>query len=129
VLYVRGQHSSLVNVFYRLGVAGGVVFLLMNWILIIRLARASTGDGLPARLSLISCGLIVLTFFEISSNVGLESPRYLINYTLAISLSLVCLEAVRAERRRLLRRRNPRHATIDVRVKSSLRPKGSFTVP
>jgi hypothetical protein len=129
VLYVRGQHSSLVNVFYRLGVAGGVIFLLMNWILIIRLARASTGDGLLARLSLISCGSTVLTFLQISSNVGLESPRYFINYTLAISLAVVCLEAVQAERRRLLRRRNPSYATIDVRVKGSLLPKGSLTVP
>jgi hypothetical protein len=94
VLYIRGQHSSLINTFYRLGIAGGAVFLLMNWALLIGLARASASDSLLGRLSLISCGLTVLAFFQISANVGLESPRYLINYTLAVSLALVCLEAV-----------------------------------
>ena len=99
VLYIRGNHSSLVNVFYRLGLAGGAVFLLMNWVLLWRLARAAAGDGLLPRLNLISCGLLVDAFIGISSNVGLESPRFLINYVLAVAFAVVCVEADAAERR------------------------------
>jgi hypothetical protein len=128
VLYVRGQHSSVINVFYRLGIAGGVIFLLMNWLLIMRLARAATDGSFLGRLSLIACGLMVLAFLQISSNVGLESPRYFLNYTLAISLALVCLEGVQAKRPRLIRGRSP-HATRAVSATSPRSLKGSFPLP
>jgi hypothetical protein len=107
VLYIRGNHSSLVNVFYRLGLAGGMVFVMMNWILVVRLCRGAAGDGLIARLSLVACGLMVLAFVQISSNVGLESPRYLVTYALAVAFGVVCVEAVSAERR-IVRRSQPR---------------------
>jgi hypothetical protein len=104
VLYIRGQHSSLINVFYRLGVVGGVLFVLMNWVLILDLARAARGPGVVEQLSLVCCALLVYDLLAISSNVGLESPRYFVLYAIGISLSMACLDWARLRARMALPR-------------------------
>jgi hypothetical protein len=93
VLYVRGQHSSLVNVFYRLGALGGITFLLMNIMLLVRLVLGARNSDALSRVCLVSCGLLVIAFWQISGNVGLESPRYFVNYVIAVALALVCVDA------------------------------------
>ena len=92
-LYVRGQHSSIINVFYRLGLVGGVVFLSLNLLLFKRLLRAATiGDLNTARLSSAAGALLVIALTQISVNVGLESPGIFLVYICPMALSLYCLD-------------------------------------
>jgi O-antigen ligase len=91
--YVNGQHSSIINVFFRLGVIGGVVFLALNIVLFGRLVEAaSTVNPVLARLNSAAAALFVITFIQIAVNVGLESPPNFLVYIFATSFALYCLE-------------------------------------
>jgi hypothetical protein len=95
-LYVRGQHSSIINIFYRLGLVGGVVFLSFNLVLFNRVLRSATiGDVTTARLSSAAGGLFVIALTQISVNVGLESPGVFLIYICSVSFGLHCLDIAR----------------------------------
>lgn len=81
VLYITGQHNSFINMFYRLGLVGGSLFLYFN-ILILKYC-----DKLRTMLSIEEQKIIKWAEFSylaatisITFNVGLESPRVFISY-------------------------------------------------
>lgn len=81
VLYITGQHSSFINMFYRLGLIGGSLFLYLN-VLIIKYC-----DKLREMLSVKEQKIIqwaelsyLAATISIGFNVGLESPRVFISY-------------------------------------------------
>jgi len=73
---VRGQHNSLANVFYRMGIVG-FSFLMMY---VIQMYRKMEGLGINHVYGL-ALFFIVLV---ISTNVGLESPRTFVQFLLVI---------------------------------------------
>jgi hypothetical protein len=87
--YVRAQHSSIVNMFYRLGVIGGAIFLYLN-ILIARIGFANLTHPNPsiARMGYASFVLFVVQAVQMTVHVGLETPIFLSIYMLAATLIL-----------------------------------------
>jgi hypothetical protein len=88
--YIRGQHSSFVNIFYRMGLAGGIVFTLINgmavWFCLrgIKVAK-SIHD---ARLCLVSLAVVEMQIIQMSLHVGLETPRFVALYALGMGMAL-----------------------------------------
>lgn len=79
ILYVRAQHSSVVNTFYRMGFVGGMLLLAM-YVEIVRLSLRRIRD-LPVEQARLLSALVVLFLAEAMQtalHVGLESPRYFI---------------------------------------------------
>lgn len=103
-LYVRGQHSSIINLFYRFGLFGGVLFLALNSVLFARLVTIATVDAVVARLSVMGATLFLIAFLQLSVNVGLETPRFFLIYMLSMSFCLYCLEVAACKRPRRLGR-------------------------
>ena len=73
---VRGQHNSLVNIFYRLGVAGTLIFLQF----ILSLYKKMGAQELDSLYGI----LLLFALMDISTNVGLESPATFIQFVLII---------------------------------------------
>jgi hypothetical protein len=87
--YVRAQHSSIVNVFYRMGVIGGALFLYLN-ILIVRIGFSGLKHPDPAiaRLAYASLVLFVVQAVQMTVHVGLETPIFLSIYMLSAAFVL-----------------------------------------
>jgi len=81
---VRGQHNSLVNIFYRLGIVGTILFLQFVFSLYRKMGRADMDP------------LYGFVFFfmiiDISTNVGLESPATLIQFVLIVAFLIKSIE-------------------------------------
>ncbi|MGD9866697.1 MAG: hypothetical protein AB7U38_01725 [Hyphomicrobiales bacterium] len=87
LIYMRTQHNSFVNLFFRTGLLGGMAFLLFNIGLLAAGLRAiASGDPLTRAHVAMAMFVFVLGAVEIALHVGLETPRFLIAYTLAASL-------------------------------------------
>jgi hypothetical protein len=88
LLYIRGQHSSFVNAFYRMGLAGGGLLIAFNFavlVLLVKAIRRASADFAPI---IAAVGAIFLVEnCQIAMHVGLESPRYLAAYALAVGLA------------------------------------------
>lgn len=78
-LFIRGQHSSLVNIFFRTGFLGLICFLFFINTLCRQTYIKTSNNEVLFLFSIFICG-----FFNISVHVGLESPLFLI--TLGISI-------------------------------------------
>lgn len=92
-LFVRGQHSSIINVFFRMGILGGG---LLIWILISLLKQANNNRQSPDvrfLTPLFVCGVL-----NISVHVGLESPPFLITISLAAGMLLGAVMSSEKER-------------------------------
>ena len=76
--YVTGQHNSIVNVFYRFGLIGLMLFIAF----ISNIYKKIKINKLPEQYYLI-LSIILIT---ISVNVGLESPRYMLMFVMYISV-------------------------------------------
>jgi hypothetical protein len=87
--YVRAQHSSIVNMFYRLGLVGGVLFIWLN-LLIARIGFAGLRhpDPAVARLAYAAFVLFVVQAVQMTVHVGLETPIFLSIYMLSTALVL-----------------------------------------
>jgi hypothetical protein len=89
--YFRGQHSSFVNIFYRMGVAGGLLFVMINASALLNclhgIRRAAT--PLDKNLCFVSVLALSMQVIQMSLHVGLETPRFLIVYLLSLALAML----------------------------------------
>lgn len=86
--YYRTQHSSPINMFYRLGAVGGCLFMLLNF-LVVRSGLSAVGRGNPPqvqRLGLVAITMFVIQLIQMTVHVGVETPRYLVIYMLCVGL-------------------------------------------
>lgn len=92
--YFRAQHSSFVNIFYRLGLPGGLIFAALNALLVRRLATAMRAARSPTvqRTVFAALVLFVIAVFQIMVHVGLETPRFFVVYVLSMALALFVVE-------------------------------------
>ncbi|MEC9368102.1 MAG: hypothetical protein VX871_05355, partial [Pseudomonadota bacterium] len=87
LIYLRTQHNSFVNIFFRTGLVGGFAFLAFNVALLFGGYRTIL-HGDPARRPhlLLAMFLFVVANSQIALHVGLETPRFLIAYALSAAL-------------------------------------------
>lgn len=87
ILYVRAQHSSVVNTFYRMGVTGGLLLLWM-YVEPVRLAvKRLLGRGRHHAPMLAAAVVFFLAeAMQTALHVGLESPRYFLFFCLSWGL-------------------------------------------
>ena len=78
--YVTGQHNSIVNVFYRFGFIGLLLFMGF----ISDIYKKIQSSELPSQYYL----LLSIALITIAVNVGLESPKYMLVFAFFISLIL-----------------------------------------
>jgi hypothetical protein len=88
ILYIRGQHSSFVNAFYRMGLLGGALLVAFNVAVLVLLIKAAW-RGAREYGHLVAAGgaIFVVESSQIAMHVGIESPRYFAAYALAIGLA------------------------------------------
>ena len=79
-LFIRGQHSSVINVAFRLGIIGVVAFLMS----VIHLIYSFHVKNNPERIFLIP--LLLCGFVNVSVHVGLESPPFMIMYSVVLGM-------------------------------------------
>ena len=90
LIFMRAQHTSFVNMFFRTGVVGGISFLAFNLLLLrdvmrrIRSADAQRTPHLQTAFVLLIAGI-----FQTMMHVGIETPRFLIVYGLSVALVLL----------------------------------------
>jgi hypothetical protein len=87
LLYIRGQHSSLVNAFYRMGLLGGgllIAFIAAVLVLAVRAARRASEMG---SIAAAAGAIFLIEATQIAMHVGIESPRYLACFALATGLA------------------------------------------
>lgn len=88
ILYIRGQHSSFVNAFYRMGLAGGALLIAFNLaVLLLLIKAAKRGARHHGHLVAAAGAMFVVEASQIAMHVGLESPRYFAAYALAAGLA------------------------------------------
>jgi hypothetical protein len=87
--YFRGQHSSLVNIAYRLGVPGIFLFVFVNIYILSRLYRLLSSRTPERPLMFLAFVQLIVMLTQISVHVGLESPRFFMMYILATGLALM----------------------------------------
>jgi len=90
-LFIRGQHSSIVNVFFRLGFIGVVVFIMFFFHILSYAEKYKNDKNVRALTPVLLSGIL-----NISVHVGLESPPFLM--TIAISTGFL-LAAISSSRR------------------------------
>lgn len=97
LIYLRTQHNSFVNLFFRTGLVGGAAFLVFNAGMLIAALRAMR-TALPELRGQVLLGLTLLTLslLQISLHVGLETPRFLVLYAFAVALSVLLSSAARS---------------------------------
>ena len=78
LLFIRGQHSSFINVFFRLGFFGMLAFLAF-YVALFKFTKSHCED----KIILVTLPLVVCCLSNIAFHVGLESPPYLITASLA----------------------------------------------
>lgn len=91
-LFVVANHSSLVNMFYRMGIVGGIVFLAMN-VQIIKLVIKYYHIG-DTRQRALLWRLFAVWIYEtivIFLNPGLEMMQFAISYLLSLSVLFASL--------------------------------------
>ena len=107
VIYVTGQHSSIINMFYRVGIIGGVLFVLFNVYVLwetrrtIILLRNQKNKQMKELVNVFLLAL-VLGFMNVAFHVGLESPRVFIGYLIFISLIITINNILRIKAKEVL---------------------------
>jgi hypothetical protein len=86
-LFVRGQHSSIINVFFRLGVLGGVLLISIFTTILLYAKKYFKCNEVFFLTPIFIGGLL-----NISVHVGFESPPFLMTISLAIGflISAIC---------------------------------------
>ncbi len=98
LVYLRAQHNSFVNMFFRTGLAGGLSFLAFNLILLTGLMRKISqiaSHNLPHLQT--AYVLLVAGITQAMLHVGLETPRFLIVYALTVALVLLLTWHLKSE--------------------------------
>ncbi len=96
LIYLRTQHNSFVNLFFRTGLIGGLAFLAFNVGLLGSALRAMRGarPELQSQ-ALLGLTLVTLSLLQISLHVGLETPRFLVLYAFSVALSVLISSVAR----------------------------------
>ncbi|MGH7004116.1 MAG: hypothetical protein ACREIP_09220 [Alphaproteobacteria bacterium] len=98
LLYIRGQHSSFVNAFYRMGLLGGGLLLAFNAAVVVVLLKALRGRAnVFTRVAAGAGAIFLIEAVQLALHVGLESPRYLAVYALAVGLARAAAHLSRRE--------------------------------
>jgi hypothetical protein len=98
ILYYRAQHSSFVNAFYRMGVAGGGLLIAFAAALLLLVAKAARStNGSYAWLAAAGGALFVVEASQVGMHVGLESPRYFCFFALAVGFARAAAHRVEQE--------------------------------
>ena len=92
VLFLTSQHNSILNMFYRLGVIGGGLFIYINyfpikWYLGLMLKL----DKEKQKMLKWSFVNFIISIVIISLNPGIESPRFFISYLIMFSIFISLL--------------------------------------
>lgn len=91
-LFVVANHSSLINMFYRMGVAGGLVFLAMNIQLIKTVIKFyHLGDTRQKALLWRLFAVWVYETIIVFLNPGLEMMQFAISYLLSLAFLLAII--------------------------------------
>lgn len=92
-------HNSYLSMFFRMGIGGGVLFLI--FIFGTCFPRAFQNPAVTAH----ACFAFFLAFLSMFVNTGMESPRVIVGISLCLGYILACKELQFAPRRPLLIRR------------------------
>lgn len=87
VLFLTSQHNSILNMFYRLGIVGGGLFIAINylpikWYLVVVL-KLDKGKQRMLKWSFVN---FIINIVIITLNPGIESPRFFISYLMMFSV-------------------------------------------
>lgn len=92
VLFLTAQHNSILNMFYRLGIVGGGLFVAINYFpikwylgLILKL------DKEKQKMLKWSFVNFIINIVIIALNPGIESPRFFISYLIMFSIFISLL--------------------------------------
>lgn len=80
MMYIIAQHSSIVNIFYRMGIIGIILFVVFHVSIIKSLSKGINNSGS------IFLFYFLLNLCTIFFNAGLESPKYLLGYMISLFL-------------------------------------------
>lgn len=83
-LFVVANHNTVINMFYRLGIVGGVGFVLMNIALVKWYAKTYLINTEYNKYLVWAFANYVYNFILISLNPGLESPRFSYGYLISV---------------------------------------------
>ena len=90
LIFMRAQHNSFVNMFFRTGVVGGISFLVFNLLLlrdVLRRVRSADAQWTPHLQT--AFVLLVAGIVQTMLHVGIETPRFLIVYGLSVARVLL----------------------------------------
>lgn len=85
-LFVVANHNTIINMFYRLGFVGGIVFVLMNLTLVKWFAKTYVMNTAYNKYLIWAFANYIYNFIIISLNPGLESPRFSFGYLISMGL-------------------------------------------
>lgn len=96
LIYLRTQHNSFVNMFFRTGLAGGLAFLAFNLCVVVFLFKTLRSASWEAMGHIgMAFALVTIGMLQIALHVGLETPRFLVVYAFSISLALIFIRSRR----------------------------------
>ncbi|MFC1504030.1 O-antigen ligase family protein [Spirochaetota bacterium] len=95
--YIVAQHNSFMNILYRTGFIGFLLFIMFNYFIIRSFKKnyiANMHDkSISGSINILFLGY-VLSVINILLNVGLESPRVFLSYLLFVPLSVAYLKNI-----------------------------------
>lgn len=91
-IFIVGNHSSIVNMFYRMGLIGGFLFLLLNIRLLIWCIHVNERSSVKFRQYLWwAMANYIFNFIILAFNPGLEMVQFSIGYQLSLAILLAFL--------------------------------------
>ena len=97
-IYLVANHSSLLNMFYRMGIVGGLAFLALN-VQLIRVVVKTYQQATPKMRTLLGY-LFAVFIYEtiiIALNPGLEMMQFALSYILSVSFLLGVIYDIQAQ--------------------------------
>ena len=91
-IFIVANHSSLLNMFYRMGILGGILFLALN-VQLIRVVVKTYQKAVPEMKSLLWYFFVVFIYqtIIIALNPGLEMMQFALSYILSLSVLLAVI--------------------------------------
>lgn len=83
-LFLVANHNSVINMFYRLGIVGGIGFVLLNIALVKWYAKTYIINTEYNKYLIWAFANYTYNFITISFNPGLESPRFSYGYLISV---------------------------------------------
>ena len=98
-IFIVANHSSLLNMFYRMGILGGMLFLALN-VQLIRVVVITYHRAVPEmkRLLWYLLAAFIYETIIISLNPGLEMMQFALSYILSLSVLLAVIMEIQNQR-------------------------------